>query len=291
MLDGVYVEDALGVPRFHPLTEPSQDELDRLVLRIRRRCERLLHREGVLDDDAPDPDDGLLALQAASAGHRAAMGLRAGRRTRTRRSAHPPDRDLPRLCAEDGWYSLHAGVRIRAHARDALERLCRYVARPPLSLKRLSRRDDGLLEVRLKTPWRDGTTHLVLSDDELVQRLAALVPPPWQNQVTYYGVLAPADAFRPAVVPEPAEPATSPGCPRAPHDRWIPWAELLKRTFEVDVLACARCGGRLRLHAVVHGTWRALAWLRRVEVRREDAALPPARAGPCGAEESVPTEV
>jgi hypothetical protein len=29
------------------------------------------------------------------------------------------------------------------------------------------------------------------------------------------------------------------------------WALLLKRTFEVDVQECVRCGGRLALHAVV----------------------------------------
>ena len=31
----------------------------------------------------------------------------------------------------------------------------------------------------------------------------------------------------------------------------VPWATLLARTFEVDVKACARCGGRLEVRAVV----------------------------------------
>jgi hypothetical protein len=32
---------------------------------------------------------------------------------------------------------------------------------------------------------------------------------------------------------------------------YIDWASLLQRTFEVDVLACARCGGRLRVLSVI----------------------------------------
>jgi len=32
--------------------------------------------------------------------------------------------------------------------------------------------------LKLKTPWRDGTTHLVMSPLEFMQRLAALVPRP-----------------------------------------------------------------------------------------------------------------
>ena len=37
--------------------------------------------------------------------------------------------------------------------------------------------------LKLKTPWRDGTTHLVMSPLELMQRLAALVPRPRLNCV------------------------------------------------------------------------------------------------------------
>jgi hypothetical protein len=34
----------------------------------------------------------------------------------------------------------------------------------------------GQAELKLKTLWRDGTTHLVMSPLDLMQRLAALVP-------------------------------------------------------------------------------------------------------------------
>jgi hypothetical protein len=31
----------------------------------------------------------------------------------------------------------------------------------------------------------------------------------------------------------------------------VDWASLLRRTFQVDVLACAHCGGRLRVLSVI----------------------------------------
>jgi hypothetical protein len=43
--------------------------------------------------------------------------------------------------------------------------------------------------------------------------------------------------------------------PRPPpwyvRPRHVAWAELLRRTFAVDVLACPGCGGRLRLVATI----------------------------------------
>jgi hypothetical protein len=35
----------------------------------------------------------------------------------------------------------------------------------------------------------------------------------------------------------------------------IDWATLLRRTFSVDVLSCANCGGRLRVKGMVDEPW------------------------------------
>ncbi|HVP62344.1 MAG TPA: hypothetical protein VMT11_17430, partial [Myxococcaceae bacterium] len=52
--------------------------------------------------------------------------------------------------------------------------------------------------------------------------------------------------------------AQAPLCPLAPEPvrprhprRPIPWAELLKRTFQTDALTCPRCGSTRRVVAVV----------------------------------------
>ena len=44
--------------------------------------------------------------------------------------------------------------------------------------------------LKLKTPWRDGTTHLVMSPLEFMQRMAALVHRPRLHLIRFHGVHA-----------------------------------------------------------------------------------------------------
>jgi hypothetical protein len=48
---------------------------------------------------------------------------------------------------------LHAGLVIPAGQRDRLERVCRYVLRPPVTSERLALTDDGQVRVALRQPW------------------------------------------------------------------------------------------------------------------------------------------
>ena len=84
---------------------------------------------------------------------------------------------------------MHAGVVIGTRNRKGLERLCRYIARPPLAKSRLEQRPDGSVRLLLKRPWSDGSVAIALTRLELVERLAALVPPPHKNQVLYQAML------------------------------------------------------------------------------------------------------
>jgi hypothetical protein len=81
--------------------------------------------------------------------------------------------------------------------------LCRYIIRPALSGERVQLNAAGQVELKLKTPWRDGTTHLVMSPLEFMQRLAALVPRLRLHLIRFHGVLAPNARLRPLVVPQP----------------------------------------------------------------------------------------
>src|SRR5207302_4470350 len=109
-----------------------------------------------------------------------------------------------------------AAVAVVAGDRERLERLCQYLCRPPLGQGRLHRLNDGRVAVALQRPWADGTTHLVFTPLELLERLVPLVPRPRINLVLYHGVLAPNAPWRRAVVartePEagPVEPCPSP---------------------------------------------------------------------------------
>ncbi|MGZ6162697.1 MAG: hypothetical protein ACXWLS_05150 [Myxococcaceae bacterium] len=58
--------------------------------------------------------------------------------------------------------------------------------------------------------------------------------------------------------------------------RPIPWAELLKRTFQTDVLTCPRCGGTRRLVAVVLRSSTAQAILEHLRLPSRPLPLAPA---------------
>ena len=60
----------------------------------------------------------------------------------------------PRQAHLDG-FDLHANVWVSGNDRAGLERLCRYVLRPPFAQERLRRRSDGPIALELKTAWHD----------------------------------------------------------------------------------------------------------------------------------------
>ena len=98
-------------------------------------------------------------------------------------------------------FSLHAGVAAKAHERNKLERLCRYISRPAVSEKRLSLTPNGNIRYQLKTPYRDGTTHVIFEPLDFIARLAALVPRPRVNLTRFHGVFAPNSQPRALVTP------------------------------------------------------------------------------------------
>ena len=96
-------------------------------------------------------------------------------------------------------FSLHAGVAAKADQREKLERLCRYISRPAVAEKRLSLTPSGNVRYQLKTPYRDGTTHVIFEPLDFVARLVALVPKPRVNLTRFHGVFAPNSRHRASV--------------------------------------------------------------------------------------------
>ena len=78
------------------------------------------------------PDSSLDHLQAASVAYRIALGPHAGRKALTLYRVPPVEETPnPALLAKRAGFSLHAASLCEAHQRDRLERLCRYITRPP----------------------------------------------------------------------------------------------------------------------------------------------------------------
>jgi hypothetical protein len=127
------------------------------------------------------------------------------------------------------------------------------VSRPPVSVERLDLTAQGQVRYRLKTPYRDGTTHIVLEPLDFIARLAALVPPPRAHLTRFHGVFAAHAALRAAITPAGRGTGVKQRAAVVPaptsQDVSMNWARRLKRVFGIEIEQCARCGGRLRVSA------------------------------------------
>ena len=180
---------------------PTAHELTALVQRISVRMARMLERRGLiqrdqdntyLDLDGMDPDD-MSELQGYSIRYRIAVGKQKGQKALTLQTlpAKPEQESTQWLVGKVDSFSLHAGVSAKAKQRWKVERLCRYIARPPVSEARLSMTSAGKVRYELKIPYRNGTTHIIFEPLDLIARLASLVPKPRINLTRFHGVYAP----------------------------------------------------------------------------------------------------
>ncbi len=178
VIDGVFepVEEADDVPqsvRFRPAAELTPEALAAIAEQVRVRVLRWFARSGLIEAD-----------------------------------------DVHEMLAwENSGFSLDAAVRVGAHDRAGLERLLRYCARPPFALERLELLDAERVVYRLPKPQRDGTTALTLTPLELIDHLAALIPPPRRHRHRYHGVLAPNAPLRAAAIAFGREVADATGAP------------------------------------------------------------------------------
>ena len=253
VLDGVYVLDAFDEPAFFELPPPTLAELHPLAHRVAIRVVDLLRKRGIWlhakDDEFVAEENPTLAhLAQASMCGRLAFANGSRHPVRLKDSSRPETIRLQRAGTALG-FNLDAEVRVSAWNRLHWERLCRYRLRPPLAKGRLIETMEGKFAFTLKTQWSDGTRVIFFSGEELVGRLAALVPPPRMHLVHYFGVLAPKARLRPKVVPKVEEPEdTLTGgavcweekrTGQTVRRRWVPWAKLLLRVLTQAILACA----------------------------------------------------
>jgi hypothetical protein len=154
----------------------------------------------------------------------------------------------------------------------------------------------------------------VLTPLELIDRLAALAPPPRTHRHRYFGVLAPHSPLRAvavtlaqaapaltltALASESAAPADSEAVsdPGSAGTRVIPakspetasrprasahtlWAMLIARIYEVLPLVCPLCGGQMRLIAFIIDGHEVGKILENIGVDAQPPRITPARGPP-----------
>jgi len=268
-LDGVYAPCGKSKPRLHRARAPTAAQLTALAGTIAHRVCRHLVRQGWLEgegdsahlSDSVGGDEAMDALRMSSITYRIATGPHAGRKVATLQTL-PADADAVHGDAgQVGGFSLHAGVAAQAHERDKLERLCRYITRPAIAERRLSISPQGRVRYQLKTPWKNGSTHVEFEPIDFIAKLAALVPPPRAHLTRFHGIFAPNASLRAQLTPagrgrrpaNDAESAQASSDDRTPAERRrsMTWAQRLKRVFNIDVTTCVHCGGAVRILASI----------------------------------------
>lgn len=187
MLDGCYCRDDFGNLKFNQNKPPTQCQISQLCIEIAQAAAKKLERLGYLVSEPygepeaghflPDQEVDLLGdLQSHSITYRIAIGAKRGQKVFQLQLLSPSDESAfgsTDPCARYAGFNLHAGLKIGSKRRDKLERLCRYMSRPPLAHARLSLTEEHKVCYRLKTPFRNGTTHVIFEPADFIAKVAA----------------------------------------------------------------------------------------------------------------------
>jgi hypothetical protein len=271
-LDGVFEAKSTGEMKFYAAKSPTNEEVARLLNTISKRINKHLVKKKYLEEvenelvpldtsNLFEHDDLHLPSMAASLSSKIAFGDDAGKPVKRLYAfgrMWPDEDDIENKsdrCASGGGYSLHANTCVKAEDRTRLVQLIRYMARPAVSDERIEIVDNARVRIKLKSSWKDGTTHIEMSPIQVIEKLVAIIPLPRFHLTRYFGILASKAKNRSKIVPPPKESEDvkprkigKSGCPKK---LYIPLATLLKRTFLIDVLVCAKCGAKMIINAVV----------------------------------------
>lgn len=288
LLDGGYTfsEDS-NEPLFVATPPPTDEDVKQIADTVAARAIRLLERRGVLGEhdvyDAFSEETPVLAgMTAASVRGMIATGDRAGLPVRRVLSDPAGGVRTSPLCYVSRGFSLHAARRVEADDRDGLEQLCSYVTRPPLAAGSLEKVGDDKYLFKMKSSWSDGTSYIILSGHELLEKLAAIVPPPRSHTTRYHGILAPNSKQRAKVVPAestgstPSEERRKSGSTKYR----LTWAALLARVFQIDVSLCPACGRKMRIIAFITDPASVRRYLEGEGLPTEPPPIAPARSPP-----------
>ena len=258
-LDGVYVRNSQGDFEFRNLPKPTHTQVAEVAKHTADRVENLLRDRGLVpenegDSESQEPSEqpGLFACYELASQNPFRTG--GGPSLRVLPDPNEPVADVRGI-------HVHAKQLVDGRDRPQLERLCRYITRPPLAQDRLTEQPDGRYRLELKSVWKDGTRAVTYDPMQLIARLVAAIPPPRSHLIRYFGVLsshanarsevvpkAPEDQGRFAPPPAPGDQIALPFVGDRSHDRVTRkrWSWLLRHVFAADLEHCPRCGGPMR---------------------------------------------
>lgn len=259
-IEGVFAETKDEKVVYHKIKSPLTEDVKNVLSTVQKRVVRHLKKSGYLNEEGDiagqsmadlqdEAQDDLFSIcQGASVQNLIGTGENAGQRVRRLGSfgviGEQPLEEGVR-CATLGGFSMHANTSCDGDKIDKIEALIRYVARPPVADGRLYETSDGDIGYRLKKMWNDGTQAVLFTPLEFIEKLVALIPLPKRHQVRYHGALAPNSSFRSRIVPSvPKQNQTDEA--KLADPRRMTWAQMLKRTFQVDLTVCPDCGGKVR---------------------------------------------
>jgi len=145
-------------------------------------------------------------------------------------------------------FSLHANTKIKRNSRQSLEKLCRYITRGAIAKERISQDKNGMVILKLKSQYTDGTTHLKFTPEQFIKRIISLIPPPRVNLIRYHGVFAPRHKKRSEITSKIKITKQNKNelKPKKKKVYKTPWAKLMKHVFHYEVDVCDSCGCKLK---------------------------------------------
>jgi diadenosine tetraphosphate (Ap4A) HIT family hydrolase/ribosomal protein S27E len=184
-------------------------------------------------------------------------------------------------------FSVHNRVYVEPEDQPAVERLARYIMRPPISLDRMSWDGEGEVRYRRKRGHESSGAPVALVETfdplEFLARVIMHIPEPRRHLIRFYGWYSNVSRGKRRLREEAAGSACPSGEGHAPSVRGKKdqgpdaralrrsWAQLIKRIYEVDPLVCPSCGSEMKViafiidHAVVD---KILRHLKRTEGER-----------------------
>jgi hypothetical protein len=154
-------------------------------------------------------------------------------------------------------FSVFVGPPMPPEDPDRLERMARYLTRPPIAVGSVHITPEGQVLISTPPDPRTGESAKILDPLEWVHAVTTQIPDKHQHLTRFYGAYANRNRKRYRVheesppVPPLADCVKGDGDDSFTASRKKNWARLLRKMFEVDPLVCLRCGAPMNVVSII----------------------------------------